>query len=113
MEPPIRASFTDGAFFLLEDWALRWDAAISKAFGNKPEVVREIFQLSSRSLLCLRTPCSGNFELAAMDVSAKVGLPLRWMDVGLDNLETVLRQTLERRRSIAGNPLVIWERQFS
>lgn len=98
---------SDGAFFLLEDWALRWDAAISKTFGNKPDVVREIFQLSSHYLLGLRTPCSGNFELAAMEVSAKVGLPLRWMDVGLDNLETVLQQTLERRRPAARKPLAI------
>lgn len=88
---------TQGAFFLLEDWALRWDAAISKTFGDKPEVVREIFQLSNRYLLCLRTPCSGDFEQAAIEVGAKVGLPLRWLDVGLDHLEVVLRQVLERK----------------
>ena len=88
---------TDGAFFLLEDWALRWDDAIGKTFGNKPEVVREIFQLSSKSLLCLRTPCSGDFEQAAVEVSGKVGLPLRWMDVTLDHLEGVLREAIERR----------------
>jgi hypothetical protein len=87
---------TDGAFFLLEDWALRWDEAIGKTFGNKPEVVREIFQLSSKYLLCMRTPCSGDFEQAAQDVGIKVGLPLRWMDVGLDHLETVLRKLIIR-----------------
>jgi hypothetical protein len=88
---------SNGAFFLLEDWALRWDAAISKAFGNKPEVIREIFQLSNQYILCLRTPCSGAFEQAAMEIGLKVGLPLRWMDVGLENLEAVLRQAVERR----------------
>ena len=88
---------TDGAFFLLEDWALHWDDAIGKTFGNKPEVVREIFQLSSKSLLGLRTPCSGDFEQAALEVAEKVGLPLRWMDVKLDHLEAVLREAIERR----------------
>ena len=88
---------TNGAFFLLEDWALRWDEAIGKTFGDKPEVVREIFQLSSKYLLCLRTPCSGDFEQAAREVGIKVGLPLRWMDVGLDDLEAVLRQAIERK----------------
>lgn len=83
---------TQGAFFLLEDWALRWDAAIGKTFGDKPDVVREIFQLSNRYLLCLRTPCSGDFEQAAVDVSTQVGLPIRWLDVGLEHLEVVLRQ---------------------
>lgn len=88
---------TDGAFFLLEDWALRWDEAIGKTFGKNPDVVREIFQLSNKSLLCLRTPCSGDFEQAANEVGEKVGLPVRWMDVGLEHLEEVLRQAIERK----------------
>lgn len=86
-----------GAFFLLEDWALRWDEAIGKTFGNNPAVVREIFQLSNKSLLCLRTPCSGDFAEEAAAVSQKVGLPVRWMDVGLDHLEAVLRQAVARK----------------
>jgi len=83
-----------GAFFLLEDWALRWDDAIAATFGSNPEVVREIFQLSNQSLLCLRTPCSGDFEQQALAVSEKVGLPVEWMDVGLDHLEKVLQQAV-------------------
>jgi len=88
---------SNGAFFLLEDWALRWDVAIGQAFGGKPEVVREIFQLSSKYLLCLHTPCSGDFQQAAVEIGKKVGLPVRWMDVGLDNLEAVLQQALGRK----------------
>lgn len=89
---------SSGAFFLLEDWALRWDTAISKTFGNKPEVIREIFQLSNHYLLCLRTPCSGDFEQAAIDIGLKVGLPLRWLDVGLEQLETVLAQAIAQKK---------------
>jgi len=90
-----------GAFFLLEDWALRWDEVTGKTFGNNPDVVREIFQLSSRYLLCLRTPCSGDFECAAQEVSEKVGLPVSSMDVGLEHLEKVLRQAVERKLLMA------------
>ena len=85
---------SDGAFFLLEDWALRWDAVVGKTFGGNPDVVREIFQLSSKSILCIKTPCSGDFEAAAQSISAKTGLPLRWMDTNLDALETVLRDLI-------------------
>ena len=86
-----------GAFFLLEDWALRWDEAIAATFGANPDVVREIFQLSNQTLLCLRTPCSGDFEQEAVAVSEKIGLPVMWMDVGLEHLEKVLQQAVERR----------------
>ncbi|HEX5362939.1 MAG TPA: DUF1638 domain-containing protein [Gallionella sp.] len=95
---------TGGAFFLLEDWALRWDEAIGKTFGDNPAVVREIFQLSNKSLLCLRTPCSGNFELAANEVGEKIGLPVRWLDVGLDQLEAVLRQAVQRKLAGTAHP---------
>jgi hypothetical protein len=88
------AELTEGAFFLLEDWALRWDEAIGKTFGNNPDVTREIFQLSNKSLLCLRTPCSGDFEAAAIAIGEKVGLPVRWMDVDLLHLEAVLREAV-------------------
>jgi hypothetical protein len=64
-----------GAFFLLEDWALRWDEVMGTTFGRNPDVVKEIFSLSSKSLLCLRTPCSGDFEQAAYAAGNKVGLP--------------------------------------
>lgn len=89
---------SNGAFFLMEDWALRWDEAIAKTFGDKPEVVREIFQLSNKYVLCLRTPCSGDFSAAAEQVGEKVGLPLRWLDAGLDHLEAVLQHSLQRKR---------------
>lgn len=97
---------SNGAFFLLEDWALRWDEAIGKTFGDNPDVVREIFQLSNNYLLCLRTPCSGDFSEAAEAVGAKVGLPLHWMDVDLDFLEEVLRQALSRHQHQVQTPTV-------
>ena len=82
---------SNGAFFLLEDWALRWDDAIGKTFGTNPDVVKEIFQLSSKYILAIRTPCSGDFSRKANDVSLKTGLPLRWIDQPLDFLERVIQ----------------------
>lgn len=86
-----------GTFFLLEDWALRWDEVIAKTFGDNEAVVKEIFQLSSTSLLCVRTPCSGDFAEAAAAAGAKVGLPVRWMDTGLEHLDAVLCEALSRK----------------
>lgn len=93
---------SEGAFFLLEDWALRWDEVIIKTFGRNPDVAREIFQISNRFILCLRTPCSGDFEQQAFAAGESVGLPLVWMDVGLDHLERVLRQAVDHLASRRG-----------
>jgi len=79
-----------GAYFLLEDWAKRWNFIITKTFGPNMEITRQIFQEDRKYILALKTPCSGNFtkkaELAAQDV----GLPLKWLDVDLVNLNSVL-----------------------
>jgi hypothetical protein len=79
-----------GAYFLLEDWAHRWDEILEKTFGSNPGVIKEIFRGDRAYLLALRTPCSGNFESGAQHAAKTVGLPLRWRDVSLDQLESVL-----------------------
>lgn len=86
-----------GAYFLLEDWALRWEQMINRTFGPNPMIVRDIFCACHSGLLCLRTPCSGDFKAAAENASRQAGLPLRWLDVTLDNLESVLHRALDRR----------------
>lgn len=83
-----------GAYFLLEDWALTWEPMITKAFGSNLEVVREIFHGSHRSMLAVRTPCSGDFTAAAEAAARFVDLPLRWMDADLAHLEAVLSEAL-------------------
>ncbi len=86
-----------GAYFLLEDWALRWDQMITRTFGRNPMIVRDIFTGSHSVLLCLRTPCSADFSAAAEHAARQAGLPLRWLDVTLDNLESVLHTAFNRR----------------
>ena len=87
-----------GAFFLLEEWARRWRHSLTKSFGTENlEVIREIFQGDREYLLCVRTPCSGDFAAEAEEAGRIVGLPLRWMDVTLDHLESVLQAAVRRK----------------
>jgi hypothetical protein len=86
-----------GAYFLLEDWALRWNYIITKTFGPNMEITRQIFQEDRKYLLGLRTPCSGNFTKEAELAAQSVGLPLKWMDVGFDHLQSVLASVLKQK----------------
>jgi hypothetical protein len=87
-----------GAYFLLEDWALNWAHMITAAFGNNREVVREIFHSSHNYMIAIRTPCSGDFAAAAEAAAKFVDLPLRWMEADLGHLESILAETLARKR---------------
>lgn len=86
-----------GAYFLLEDWALTWEPMITACFGMNMEVIREIFHSSHKYILALRTPCNSNFSEAAEAAARFVDLPLHWMDVNLDHLESVLADAIQRR----------------
>ena len=89
----------NGAYFLLEDWALTWEPMISACFGVNLTVIREIFHSSHKYILALRTPCSADFTEAAEAAARFVDLPLQWMDVGLEHLESVLAEAIQRRLS--------------
>ncbi len=86
-----------GAFFLLEEWARRWERIVTKTFGPNREVMREIIQGDRRFLLCVSTPCSGDFTAEAEAAGRLVGLPIRWLSVSLDHLESVLKEAVLRR----------------
>jgi len=86
-----------GAYFLVEDWALTWEPMITACFGSNPAVVREIFHSSHKYILALRTPCNGDFSTAAETAARFVDLPLQWLDVDLDHLESVLADAIQRR----------------
>lgn len=86
-----------GAYFLVEDWALTWEPMITACFGTKLDVVREIFHSSHKYILALRTPCNGDFTSAAEAAARFVDLPLLWRDVGLEHLEGVLADAIQRR----------------
>lgn len=86
-----------GAFFLLEEWARRWERIVTATMGTNLEVIREMYQGDRGYLLCLSTPCSGNFKEEAEEAGRLVGLPLRWIDVSLDHLESVLQESIDRK----------------
>jgi hypothetical protein len=88
---------SNGAFFLMEDWAHRWNFIITKTFGTNESIVKEIFRGDRKYLLALRTPCSSDFTLEASAAGKKVDLPVRWMDVSLDQLEIVLQAAITKK----------------
>jgi hypothetical protein len=88
----------DGAFFLLESRAEKWEEVIYKAFGTTNfDVIRDIFHEDRKYILGIRTPCSDDFTAEAEQAAAMAGLPLRWMDASLDRLEVVLRAAITKK----------------
>lgn len=88
-----------GAYFLMEEWARRWEHIQTKTFNTtNRELIRDIFQGDRKYLLGLRTPCSGDFTAEAEASGRVVGLPLRWLDVSLDHLESVLGEAIARKQ---------------
>ncbi len=81
---------SQGAFFLLKDWARRFDVILKRTLGNNEAVWKAVYQEDRKYLACIRTPCSGDFSIEAEAAGEKVGLPLKWMDASLDHLESVL-----------------------
>jgi hypothetical protein len=90
-----------GAFFLLEEWAHHWEQIVTATFGSNREVIREMYRGDRGYLLCVSTPCSGDFTAAAEEAGRLVGLPLRRMEVSLDHLERVLQEALDRNMRTA------------
>ncbi len=90
---------SNGAYFLLEDWALTWEPMLTECFGKNPAVIREIFHSSHKCIMALRTPCSTDFTSAAQAAADFVDLPLVWLDVSLDHLESVLNDVITRKHS--------------
>lgn len=91
------AELEQGAFFLLEEWAHRWEKIVTATFGTNLEVIREIYQSDRNYLLCISTPCSDDFRGEAEAAGRLVGLPLRRLDVSLDHLEMVLQKAIDRK----------------
>jgi hypothetical protein len=89
---------TNGAFFLLEDWARRWDVILRKTLGNNEKIWKDVYQGDRKYLACITTPCSGDYRAEAEAAGRKVGLPLRWLDSTLEHLESVLQDALTRKQ---------------
>ena len=79
-----------GALFLLEGWARQWPRWARATFGTDGPVLRELLQADHRYVLGVRTPCSGDFLAEAAAIGRRVGLPVRWIDVRLQDLAAAL-----------------------
>jgi len=87
-----------GAFFLLEDWAIRWDYLLSKTYPRcRPEIMREIFKTDRKYILALQTPSSGDFTVQAEKAAAQMEVQLKWMDVSLTYFESILQTAVEKK----------------
>jgi hypothetical protein len=60
----------------------------------------KIFRSDRKYVVGVRTPCSGDFQAEAERAAGLVGLPLRWMDALLDNLESVIKAALEQKAGV-------------
>lgn len=88
-----------GAFFLFEEWALHWKEIVGEVMPGDPEIMRSIFRSAHKYLLAIRTPCSADFSAEAQAVSEMTTLELRWVDVGLEQLEKNLAATFDRAKA--------------
>ena len=86
-----------GAFFLLEEWARDWKPLAGMVMGHDKASMVEIFRLDRTHILGIRTPASGDFSAEAVFAAEDAGLPLRWIDVGLDVLEARLLEAMDLR----------------
>ena len=98
-EEEFNRELMSGAFFLLEDWVLRWDDVVFKTFGSNINIIRDIFHDQHRYLLALRTPCSLDYSSEAARISEMLALPLQWRDVSLEHLECVLQDLIQARHA--------------
>ena len=88
---------SEGAYFLLEDWALTWEPMITECFGSNTKVIREIFHSSHKYMMAIRTPCSIDFTKEAEKAAQFVDLPLKWIDIDLAELESVMADVIQRK----------------
>lgn len=54
----------------------------------------------------MKPPCNGDFIEAAEAVARFIDLPLYWMDIELDHLESVLADAIQRR--LAGDAITLF-----
>jgi hypothetical protein len=72
---------------------------MTSTFGPNRSILAEIMQLDRKYILAVRTPCSLDFSEPAERASQQTGLPLRWLDVGLEHLESVLIEAIARKQA--------------
>lgn len=93
----------DGAFFLLPEWAERWDELLMRFPGMDTELTRHMMRDSNSSLVYVDTGVRPIPHTALHDCSTFFDLPYSVEKVTLDHLLEVIRNGLERL-SAGGKP---------
>jgi hypothetical protein len=84
------SELANGAFFLFEEWAIRWKEICYK-FSKDIKLTREIYKSSHKYIHCIKTPCSNNYEIYAENMSKELDLPIIWKEYDLKNLENKMK----------------------
>jgi hypothetical protein len=86
----------DGAFFLMPEWAVRWEEVFQKHLGlGDPALARDFMKDNAREIVYLDTGGGPPPEGLLADISGHLGLPVRVERTGLDRLEAALRTALD------------------
>ncbi len=95
-----RALLKQGAFFLMPEWALRWQEAIGGIPDLSEESVKEIFREQHTRLVYLDTGVERIPSEALDACSAAIGLPWESMAVRLDHLREAVCAGLAEARAV-------------
>lgn len=97
-KPRYRKLRAEGAFFLMPEWAVRWERVFKEELGLKdPELARGFMRESATELVYVDTG-GGKPPGSLEDAVQHLGLPLRLEAAGVWALERALRDALSRVR---------------
>ena len=91
---------SQGAFFLLPEWTLRWEEVFKKQLGFNQENARSFMRELHTKLIYLDTGVSPVPEKALMAASTFCNLPFEIMSVDLSHLLKVVLDAIERLNHI-------------
>ncbi len=85
----------DGAFFLLPEWTGRWEEVFKKHLGFNERSIKEFMNEMHSKIIYIDTGVQSIPEKTLVDISAFCGLSVEIHEVGLDNLLSVVIETLK------------------
>ena len=88
-----------GAFFLMNEWARRWEEVFKKELGfDNPALARAYMSETMSEVVYLDCGSAPVPETTLSDAAAYLGLPSRVEACGLGHLEAALRRELEKAK---------------
>lgn len=91
---------SQGAFFLMEDWARRFEEIMACALDKDFENVKKVIKEQHKYLVGLTTPCSKDFKNKAQELSQKMEMELKWIHSDLSYLKNQLMVLTGRKEEL-------------